>query len=174
MKVTTAMGEPRFPTLTTAMGEPRFPTLTTVMGEPRFPTLTTVMGEPRFPTLTTVMGESRFPTLTTVMGESRFPTLTTVMGEPRFPTLTKGMGEPRFPSATLTKVMVAVLSLPHSNADCERFFSVVRKIHTEYRQSMNSDTLTALLKCKMNVDTACHQFVVTDDMVTLAKCVTHQ
>ena len=79
--------------------------------------------------------------------------------------LTTAMGEPRFP--TLTKVMVAVLSLPHSNADCERSFSVVRKVHTECRQSMNSDTLTALLQCKMNVDTACHQFVVTDDMVTL-------
>ncbi len=79
--------------------------------------------------------------------------------------VTTAMGEPRFP--TLAKVMVAVLSLPHSNADCERSFSVVRKVHTECRQSMNSDTLTALLQCKMNVDTACHQFVVTDDMVTL-------
>ena len=69
---------------------------------------------------------------------------------------------------TLTKAMVAVLSLPHSNADCERSFSVVRKIHTGYRQTMNSDTLTAQLPCKMNVDTVCHQFVVTDDMVTLA------
>ena len=84
--------------------------------------------------------------------------------------VTTVMGEPRFP--TLTKVMVAVLSLPHSNADCERAFSVVRKIHTECYQSMNSDTLTALLQCKMNVDTVCHQFVVTDDMVTLAKRVT--
>ena len=60
------------------------------------------------------------------------------MGEKGFPTLTKVMGEKGFP--TLTRVMVAVLSLPHSNADCERSFSVVRKIHTECRQSMNSDT----------------------------------
>ena len=81
--------------------------------------------------------------------------------------VTTAMGEPRFP--TLTKVMVAVLSLPHSNADCERSFSVVRKVHTECRQSMNSDTLTALLQGKMNVDTACHQFVVTDDMVTFGE-----
>ena len=80
------------------------------------------------------------------------------------------MGEPRFP--TLAKVMVAVLSLPHSNTDCERSLCIVQKIHTECRQSMNSDTLTTLLQCKMNVDTAYHQFVVTDDMATLSKRVT--
>ena len=38
------------------------------------------------------------------------------------------MGELHF--HTLTQVMVAVLSLPHSNADCERSFSVVRQVHT--------------------------------------------
>ena len=45
------------------------------------------------------------------------------------------------------------------------------KIHTECRQSMNSDTLTVTVN-KINVDTVCHQFSVTDDMVTLAKRIT--
>ena len=86
-------------------------------------------------------------------------------------TMKTAMGETRFP--TLTQVMVAVLSLPHSNADCERAFSVVRKIHTECRQSLGADTLTALLQCKMNQDCACYEFNVTTDMVTLAKHATH-
>ena len=74
----------------------------------------------------------------------------------------------------LTQVMVAVLSLPHSNADCERSFSVVRKVHTECRQSVSTDTLTALLQCKMNVDTECFRLSVTDEMVALAKRATHE
>ena len=86
--------------------------------------------------------------------------------------LRTAMGELRF--RALTQVMVAVLSLPHSNADCERSFSVVRKVHTECRQSMATDTLTALLQCKMNVDTECFRLSVTDEMVALAKRATHE
>ena len=61
--------------------------------------------------------------------------------------MTTPMGEERFPN--LKKNMKAVLSLPHSNADCERVFSQVRKIHTDCRKNLNSDTLTALLQCKI-------------------------
>ena len=45
----------------------------------------------------------------------------------------------------LAQVMVAVVSLPHNNADCERAFSVVRKVHTECRQNLNADTLTLFI-----------------------------
>ena len=41
-------------------------------------------------------------------------------------------GEPRFP--TLFKLMAGLLSIPCSNADAERGFSVLRKIHTDQRQ----------------------------------------
>ena len=40
-------------------------------------------------------------------------------------------GERRFPS--LTKLMVGLLSIPASNADSERGFSILRKIHTDQR-----------------------------------------
>lgn len=76
------------------------------------------------------------------------------------------MGEERFP--TLKKTMKAVLSLPHSNADCERAFSVVRKIHTDCRKNMTTDTLTALLQCKMNTDTCC-DLKPSDKQLHLAK-----
>jgi len=57
------------------------------------------------------------------------------------------MGRMRF--SALEKVTVAGLSLPYNNADCERAFSVVRKVYTESHQSHNADTLTALLQCKL-------------------------
>ena len=44
------------------------------------------------------------------------------------------------------------------NADCERSFSVVRKIHKDCRQSLNSDTLTALSQCKMNDGSASSRY----------------
>lgn len=53
-------------------------------------------------------------------------------------------GSSRYPE--LSKLRSAILCLPHSNADCERAFSVVRKIHTEYRKSLGADTLTAFLQ----------------------------
>ena len=38
-------------------------------------------------------------------------------------------GEPRFPS--LARLMAGLLSIPCSNADSERGFSILRKIHTD-------------------------------------------
>lgn len=42
-------------------------------------------------------------------------------------------GEPRFP--TLYKLMAGLLSIPCSNADSERGFSILRKIHTDQRST---------------------------------------
>lgn len=51
--------------------------------------------------------------------------------------------EPTFKA--LPKVMVAILSIPHSSAHCERVFSQVRKNATEFRGSMGHDMLQALM-----------------------------
>ena len=48
----------------------------------------------------------------------------------------------------LSKVMMAILSIPHSNAGCERIFSMVRKNKTDQRASMSSETLNALMVLK--------------------------
>ena len=77
------------------------------------------------------------------------------------------MGAVRFPC--LTQVYVALLSLPHSNADCERAFSMVRKIHTDARKTLLPETLTSYLQCKLNFDSFCHDFEVTTEMRRLAK-----
>lgn len=44
------------------------------------------------------------------------------------------LGEPRFPN--LAKLMAGLLSIPCSNADAERGFSMLRKIQTDQRSNL--------------------------------------
>ena len=48
----------------------------------------------------------------------------------------------------LARLMKALLCIPHSNASSERTFSMVKKIVTENRTSLNNSNLCALLSCK--------------------------
>ena len=48
----------------------------------------------------------------------------------------------------LSQVMRSILTIPHSNAHCERMFSTVRKNRTEQRASMGDDLLESLLLLK--------------------------
>ena len=48
----------------------------------------------------------------------------------------------------LTRIMLTLLTIPHSSAHCERIFSVVRKNKTEFRGSMLRETLEALVVAK--------------------------
>ena len=63
------------------------------------------------------------------------------------------LGVVRFP--LVATVMAPLLSLPHSNADVERLFSISRKVHKEAHHSLNADTITANLQCKLNIDSCC-------------------
>ena len=49
------------------------------------------------------------------------------------------LGILRFPE--MVKVYAALLCLPHSNADCERTFSMVRKTHTQFRKRWDAHWL---------------------------------
>ena len=44
-------------------------------------------------------------------------------------------GQPRFP--LLCKLMIGLTSIPASNADAERGFSMLRKIHTDQRSNLS-------------------------------------
>jgi hypothetical protein len=48
----------------------------------------------------------------------------------------------------IAQVMCCILLIPHSNADCERVFSSLRKNKTDFRGSMSSKTVEALLIAK--------------------------
>ncbi len=45
----------------------------------------------------------------------------------------------------LANVMLGILTIPHSNASCERIFSLVRKNKTDFRPNLSQNTLEALL-----------------------------
>ena len=75
-------------------------------------------------------------------------------------------GEPRF--GLLFKLMSGLLSIPCSNADSERGFSMLRKIHTDQRASLDQSTIVALMCTKMNSNECCTD--VTFDSELLTKC----
>uniref|UniRef100_H3ALC1 HAT C-terminal dimerisation domain-containing protein n=1 Tax=Latimeria chalumnae TaxID=7897 RepID=H3ALC1_LATCH len=72
-------------------------------------------------------------------------------------------GSGRLQFELLGKVMKALLSIPSSNADSERVFSMVRKIHTEFRSEMGNDTLCVLLSTKINLDRQCFSVKITSE-----------
>ncbi len=65
------------------------------------------------------------------------------------------LGESRFPK--LAKLMAGLLSIPCSNADSERGFSILRKIHTDQRSNLDQSTLISLMSIKYNCDDCCHE-----------------
>ena len=75
-------------------------------------------------------------------------------------------GEPRF--GLLFKLMSGLLSIPCSNADSERGFSMLRKIHTDQRASLDQSTIVALMSIKMNSNECCTD--ITFDSELLTKC----
>lgn len=79
----------------------------------------------------------------------------------------------RFP--LLSRVCKAMCSIPNSNADCERVFSIVKHIQTEQRSCLDNTTLCALLTTKINTDCLCFQLKPEKDQLLTAKkaCVTY-
>lgn len=80
--------------------------------------------------------------------------------------LTDIAGEVRYPRlCTLAK---AVLVIPHSNADVERMFSQMGLNKTKLRNSLGTETLTALLRLQMNSQEPCYNFTPGNEL--LEKC----
>ena len=60
----------------------------------------------------------------------------------------------------LSKVMLGILSIPHSNADSERVFSAVTRNDTDQRPNMGNETLSSLIVHKTTMkanDTCCYK-----------------
>jgi hypothetical protein len=56
---------------------------------------------------------------------------------------------------TLASLMRIVLSIPHSNASSERVFSMLKKITTDQRHSLDQATVQSLLATKLNFQGCC-------------------
>ena len=82
------------------------------------------------------------------------------------------LGEYRFPN--LAKLMAGLLSIPCSNADSERGFSILRKLHTDQRHNLDQSTLISLMSVKFNSDACCHEVKFDNELLTDCKKATHK
>ncbi|XP_054601663.1 uncharacterized protein [Nothobranchius furzeri] len=73
----------------------------------------------------------------------------------------------------LPRLMKALLCIPHSNASSERVFSMVRKIVTENRMSLDNSTVCALLSCKINHSGPAYKYTPSKKVLKNAKSATH-
>ena len=66
-----------------------------------------------------------------------------------------------------------VLTIPHSNAQEERLFSMVRKNKTAFRPSLDpKGTLSSILAIKLAVQEPAHSFEPPKDVIANAKTAT--
>ena len=82
-------------------------------------------------------------------------------------------GQPRF--GLLFKLMTGLLCIPCSNADSERGFSMLRKIHTDQQASLDQSTIVALMSIKLNSCDCCIDVNFDSELLTRCKraTVTH-
>jgi hypothetical protein len=69
----------------------------------------------------------------------------------------------------LTKLLRALMTLPHSNASSERVFSMLKKIFSDERSQLKQSTLRSLLSVKMNLHGCCTSSEFTTAMRTKIK-----
>ena len=67
--------------------------------------------------------------------------------------------------------MLSILSIGHSNADCERVFSLVNKCHTD-QITLGPGTLEALVVQKVMMKGPCYKQKLTQGQLTSAKKAT--
>ena len=81
-------------------------------------------------------------------------------------------GELRF--GTLCKLMFSLPAIPCSNADAERGFSILRKIHTDQRSSLSHATIVSLTSIKFNNDNCCFDSKLSQERITKCKIAASQ
>ena len=83
------------------------------------------------------------------------------------------MGELKYEN--LATLALQLLSIPASNADSERVFSLVRRIKTEFRSSLSTETVSALIGCHFNKTSKCCEMTkFADCLLVKAKTCTHE
>lgn len=78
--------------------------------------------------------------------------------------------QPRF--HLLHQLMAGLLSIPVSNADSERGFSMLRKIHTDQRANLDQSTIVALMGMKFNCDDCCCDIKLSSELLSASKKAT--
>ena len=81
------------------------------------------------------------------------------------------MGERKY--SHLANLSLQLLSIPASNADSERVFSLVQRIRTEFRASLSTESVSALIGCHFNKNCECCEKSTFDDSL-IAKAYTSE
>ena len=97
-----------------------------------------------------------------VTEDTRLDTFWFGMGSMKLPT-----GKARFEN--LAALAIAVLCLPHSNADPERCFSILRKIQTDQRGNLGLHSVNSLMSVKFNMDIECFRYSPGQNVLLKAK-----
>ena len=72
----------------------------------------------------------------------------------------------------LSELIKILLILPCDQAPVERVFSMVNKIHTKYRPTIQNSSVCALLTCKINSKVPCSQMEVSNQLAKEVKTAT--
>ncbi|KAL8621529.1 hypothetical protein ACOMHN_026201 [Nucella lapillus] len=70
----------------------------------------------------------------------------------------------------LPTFMVSILTIPHSNAHCERVFSYVRKNRTDQRESLGEETMDALMVVKSMPGGFLTRNLDKEQLIAVKKC----
>ena len=80
------------------------------------------------------------------------------------------LNQPKY--ETLAFFMLGLLTIPHSNSECERIFSQVRKNKTDFRGSLSNDSLSSILVTKSFMEGKCCDQKFSADLLKRAKGAT--
>lgn len=72
----------------------------------------------------------------------------------------------------LTQVMLAILTIPHGNAECERVFSLVTKNKTKFRSQLSDKSVEAISMVKCNRSNSCYEQDFSESFLVKAKKAT--
>lgn len=74
----------------------------------------------------------------------------------------------------LSNVMSGILTIPHSNSECERVFSSVKKTRTQFRSSLLNEQLEDILIAKNMQKGHCYEQKFDKDFLSKAKSATYE
>mgnify|MGYP005949819817 FL=1 len=64
------------------------------------------------------------------------------------------------------------MTIPNSNAECERVFSHLKKIQTSFRSELSNDTFSSILATKLNNNKSCFESIPEKTTLRKAKLAT--
>lgn len=76
----------------------------------------------------------------------------------------------RFPK--LCSIITVAMTIPNSNAECERVFSHLKKIQTSFRSELSNDTISSILATKLNNNKSCFESIPEKTTLRKAKLAT--